>query len=51
MITYSNNNEPKTYKEAINNTNKDKWYIAINNEIEELNKQNTWTLIDLPKDK
>ena len=35
------NNEPKTYKQAINSLNKQEWLNAINNEIKELESQNT----------
>ncbi|GKB35686.1 ribonuclease H-like domain-containing protein [Tanacetum coccineum] len=38
--------EPTTYYEAVNNPN---WIEAINNEIEALNRNNTWTICDLPE--
>ncbi|GJW21165.1 ribonuclease H-like domain-containing protein [Tanacetum coccineum] len=37
--------EPNSYSEAVKNHN---WIEAINNEIEALNRNNTWTICDLP---
>jgi hypothetical protein len=45
------NNEPNTYKEAINSINNKEWQKAMEIEIEELNKQNTWDLITLPNNR
>nr|GFB05110.1 ribonuclease H-like domain-containing protein [Tanacetum cinerariifolium] len=38
--------EPNTYYEAVKNT---KWIEAMNNEIKALNRNDTWTICDLPK--
>ena len=37
--------EPKSYEEAAKDP---KWYEAMNNEIEALNRNNTWTKCELP---
>nr|GEW61171.1 ribonuclease H-like domain-containing protein [Tanacetum cinerariifolium] len=38
--------EPKSYKEAVLDS---KWVEAMNNEIEALNRNNTWIITELPK--
>ncbi|GKA20529.1 putative RNA-directed DNA polymerase [Tanacetum coccineum] len=38
--------EPKSYKEAVLDS---KWVEAMNNEIETLNRNKTWTIVELPK--
>jgi hypothetical protein len=45
------NNKPNTYKEAINSVNNKEWQKAMEIEIEELNKQNTWDLTTLPNNR
>jgi len=35
------NNEPNTYKEAMNSPNNKEWIEAMQKEIDELNRQNT----------
>ncbi|GJT43910.1 putative RNA-directed DNA polymerase [Tanacetum coccineum] len=44
-VVNSSKNEPTSYFEAVKNPN---WIEAMNNEIEALNKNNTWTVCDLP---
>nr|GEY09480.1 putative Gag-polypeptide of LTR copia-type [Tanacetum cinerariifolium] len=44
--TLNKSSEPSTYYEAIKNT---KWIETINNEIESLNRNNNWSICDLPK--
>jgi hypothetical protein len=44
-------NEPSTYKEAINDSNKDQWQEAMQKEIDELLSQKTWDLVALPSDR
>ncbi|GKE96515.1 ribonuclease H-like domain-containing protein [Tanacetum coccineum] len=41
-----NSSKPTTYYEAVKNLN---WIEAVNNEIEALIRNNTWTICDLPK--
>ena len=41
-------NEPNTYKQALESLNKDDWINAMNNEIKELESQNTWSITSLP---
>nr|GEZ25353.1 putative reverse transcriptase, RNA-dependent DNA polymerase, Gag-polypeptide of LTR copia-type [Tanacetum cinerariifolium] len=43
--TLNKSTEPFTYEEAIKNPN---WIEAMNNEIDALNRNNTWTICDLP---
>ena len=38
--------EPLTYKEAMESKDKDKWLKAMNDEIDPLLKNKTWTLVD-----
>lgn len=44
-------NIPKTKKEALESENKEKWIAAINEEMESLEKHNTWTIVEKPKNK
>ncbi|GJZ95984.1 ribonuclease H-like domain-containing protein [Tanacetum coccineum] len=46
--TLNKSYEPSTNYKAIKNT---KWIEAINNEIEALNRNNTWSIYDLPKER
>ena len=41
-------NEPRTYKQALESLNKQEWINVMNNEIEELESQNTWLITNLP---
>ncbi|GJW82025.1 putative RNA-directed DNA polymerase [Tanacetum coccineum] len=43
--TLNNSTEPTTHSKAIKNPN---WIEAMNNEIEALNRNDTWTICDLP---
>ena len=45
------NNEPNTYKEALNSINKDNWLKAMEIEIKELERQDTWDITDLPQNR
>lgn len=38
------------YMEAIKADDHNKWVIAMEQEMESLNRNETWTLVDLPKD-
>ncbi|KAL0402528.1 UNVERIFIED_CONTAM: Retrovirus-related Pol polyprotein from transposon TNT 1-94 [Sesamum latifolium] len=40
-----------TYNEAVKSSEKDKWRIAMNEEIGSLHKNQTWRLVSLPKGK
>ena len=44
-----NEEEPRTYKEAINSRDKLKWKKAMDEEIESLMKNETWKLIARPE--
>ena len=40
--------EPTTYKQAINCINKNMWIIAIEEELNSIRENKTWSLVDLP---
>ena len=42
------NNKPNNYKEAISSSNNKEQIEAMQKEIDELNRQNTWNLANLP---
>ena len=42
---------PKTFKEAINSTEKDEWNQAMMNELESLDKLKVWKVVPRPKEK
>ena len=41
-------NEPQTYKAALRSPDSDKWKVAINEELNALDRNNTWTVVDRP---
>lgn len=43
--------EPATYEDAINGKDSKEWTIAINKKLQAHERNNTWTIVDLPKDK
>lgn len=43
------NEEPTTYKEAIDSTDSEKWMEAMQTEYDSLMKNETWTLVEKPK--
>ena len=45
------NAEPSTYSEAISSINSNNWVIAMNDEMESLEKNGTWELVKLPTEK
>jgi len=52
LLNNSNiNNEPNTYKQAIESINKQDWINAMNSEIKELENQKTWNITELPPNK
>ena len=40
--------EPKTYSKAVTGKEKDKWLVAVNEEMQSLYKNRTWRLVDKP---
>jgi len=52
-ITYicKDNFEPKTYAQAMNCPDADKWKQAMSEEIKSISENKTWTLTELPKNK
>ena len=43
--------EPATYIEAIDSVDKDKWISAMQEEMQSLEKNGTWEIVSLPKQK
>ena len=43
--------EPSCYKEALQREDKAKWELAMKSEMDSLKKNQTWDLVQLPKDK
>lgn len=41
--------EPKSYSEAITCAEKEKWLVAMEEELQSLNKNNTWRIVEKPK--
>ena len=48
FLTYMLEEEPRTYKEAVNSTDDLMWKESINSEIESILHNHTWELVDLP---
>lgn len=42
--------EPSNYKQAIESDEKDKWVTAMQDEYDSLIKNDTWSLVDRPRD-
>lgn len=43
--------EPKTYKQAIKCQDKEKWILAMEEELRAIRDNNTWTLVDPPSNR
>lgn len=43
--------EPKTYNQAIHSEQKNEWIKAMRNEMKLLKENETWELVELPKDR
>ncbi|XXG84444.1 hypothetical protein AAC387_Pa10g1957 [Persea americana] len=43
--------EPRSYQEAMESVNSKEWMLAMNNEISSMRKNYVWDLVDLPKDR
>ena len=41
--------EPNTYKQAISCPDKNKWIVAMETELQTIENNNTWSLVELPK--
>lgn len=51
VISNLNDKDPTSYKEAMSRSDKELWQQAMNEEMESIHKNNTWTLVDLPKNR
>eukprot|EP00253_Pinus_taeda_P033003 PITA_33003 len=47
----ANDDEPRCYQEAIEGSKSDKWKAAMKDEMMALGKNDTWDLVELPKDR
>ena len=47
----TNQDEPRSYKEAIKSPDWPNWQTVMGNEMDQLKKQKTWDLVDLPPNK
>lgn len=45
----NNERDPKTYREAISSKNAEEWQEAIQEELKSIEQNDTWELVDLPK--
>ena len=43
--------EPATYSEAVDSVDKEKWISAMQEEMQSLEKNDTWEIVSLPKQK
>ena len=43
--------KPTSYKQAVNSPEKEDWLKAMSSEIQKLENQNTWSLVELPKNR
>ena len=43
--------DPKSWKEAMASTDKEKWVVAMEKEMESLHANEVWNLVELPKDR
>lgn len=50
-VNYVDANVPNTFEEAMNSNECKQWKVAMDSEINSLNKNNTWQIVDRPKDK
>ena len=49
VVPDTNDEDPSTYKDAMMETNKEKWCEAMNQEIESMYFNSVWKLVDLPE--
>lgn len=49
LALFTVDGEPDTFKQAVSGPNKIEWNKAIKEELDSLHKNNTWTVIDKPK--
>eukprot|EP00253_Pinus_taeda_P021000 PITA_21000 len=45
----TNDGEPSCYQEAVDDTDSEKWKVAMEEEMDSLAKNNTWDLVELPE--
>jgi hypothetical protein len=47
----TNDNEPLCYQEAVKGSNNDKWKEAMKDEMKALERNDTWDLVEIPRDR
>jgi hypothetical protein len=47
----TNDDEPSCYQEAMKDSNSDKWKEAMKDEMKALERNATWDLVELPRDR
>lgn len=50
-VNHIDANVPNSFEEAMNSNDSKQWQIAMDSEINSLNKNNTWQIVEKPKDK
>lgn len=50
-VNYIDANVPNTFEEAMNSQDRELWQRAMDSEMNSLNKNNTWQIVERPKDK
>lgn len=50
-VNHIDANVPNSFEEAMNSNDYKQWQIAMDSEINSLNKNNTWQIVERPKDK
>ena len=48
MCAMSDDTEPTSYEEVLTSPNRDQWLIAIKEEMDLMDKNKVWELVDLP---
>ena len=49
-MSVTNQDDPLTYRDAMDDSDKDKWQDAVNQELESMYSNSIWELVDPPKD-
>ena len=50
LVSVTNQDDPLTYHDAMDDSDKDKWQDAMNQEMESMYSNYVWELVDPPKD-
>ena len=50
LVLVTNQDDPLTYRDAMDDSDKDKWQDTMNQEMESMYSNSIWELVDQPKD-